>query len=249
MTDRAWSQRAARVSPRRRIGTFWLVLGDCGAAVLAAKFPEVRIGLLGVSLAFGLTVLPMAYALGHISGGHFNPAVTIRLTLGRRFSTRDVLPYTITQVLAAVAAAAVLFVIASGKPGFSTTNGFAANGFGPLAIGLALTLIHLVTIPVTNTSVNPARSTRQALFVGGWALSQLWLLWPRPDPGRRRRGPGLPADHRLPRCRTHRRNRLTHPRRRHHRRRTHHPRRPAGPTDAATPSSSARAVQPPPGTN
>ena len=202
------------------IGTFWLVLGGCGSAVLAASFPEVGIGLLGVALAFGLTVLTMAYALGHISGGHFNPAVTIGLLLGRRFDPREALPYIVTQVLGAVAAAAVLFVIASGQDGFSTSDGFAANGygthspggysllaalvieivmtagfltvilgvtdrrapkgFGPLAIGLALTLIHLVSIPVTNTSVNPARSTGQALFVGDWALGQLWLFWVAP---------------------------------------------------------------------
>ncbi len=202
------------------IGTFWLVLGGCGSAVLAATFPEVGIGLLGVALAFGLTVLTMAYALGHISGGHFNPAVTIGLLLGRRFDPREALLYIVTQVLGAIAAAAVLFVIASGQDGFSTSDGFAANGygthspggysllaalvteivmtagfltvilgvtdrrapkgFGPLAIGLALTLIHLVSIPVTNTSVNPARSTGQALFVGDWALGQLWLFWVAP---------------------------------------------------------------------
>lgn len=205
------------------IGTFWLVLGGCGSAVLAAKFPGVGIGLLGVSLAFGLTVLTMAYALGHISGGHFNPAVTIGLLLGRRFEAREALPYIVSQLLGAIAAAAVLFTIASGKAGFSTSAGFAANGygahspggyslaaalvieivmtagfltiilgvtdrrapkgFGPLAIGLALTLIHLVSIPVDNTSVNPARSTGQALFVGGWALSQLWLFWLAPIVG------------------------------------------------------------------
>lgn len=202
------------------IGTFWLVLGGCGAAVLASSFPDVGIGLLGVALAFGLTVLTMAYALGHISGGHFNPAVTVGLVLGRRFEPREALPYVVTQVLGAVLAAAVLFVVADGKPGFTVEDGFAANGygshspggysltaalvievvmtagfllvilgvtdrrapagFGPLAIGLALTLIHLVSIPVTNTSVNPARSTSQALFVGGWALSQLWLFWLAP---------------------------------------------------------------------
>jgi len=205
------------------VGTFWLVLGGCGSAVLAAKFPDVGIGLLGVSLAFGLTVLTMAFALGHVSGGHFNPAVTVGLLLGRRFDARDALPYIVTQVVAAIAAAAVLYAIASGKAGFSTSEGFAANGygkhspggysltaalvtelvmtagflivilgvtdrrapkgFGPLAIGLALTLIHLVSIPVTNTSVNPARSTGQALFVGGWALSQLWLFWVAPTVG------------------------------------------------------------------
>ena len=203
------------------IGTFWLVLAGCGSAVLAAKFPEVGIGLLGVSLAFGLSVLTMAYAFGHISGGHFNPAVTVGLWLGRRTPARDVFPYILTQVVAAIAAAGVLWVIASGKAGFSASaGGFAANGYGkhspggyglgaalvaelvmtaifllvilgstdrrapkgmgPLAIGLCLTLIHLVTIPVTNTSVNPARSTGQALFVGGWALAQLWLFWLAP---------------------------------------------------------------------
>ncbi len=202
------------------LGTFWLVLGGCGAAVLAAGVPDVGIGLLGVSLAFGLTVLTMAYAVGHVSGGHFNPAVTVGLVLGRRFDAKDALPYVVTQVVAAVAAAAVLFVVANGKDGFTTADGFAANGygahspdgysltsalvievvltagfllvilgvtdrrapkgFGPLAIGLALTLIHLISIPVTNTSVNPARSTGQALFVGDWALAQLWLFWLAP---------------------------------------------------------------------
>jgi aquaporin Z len=202
------------------IGTFWLVLGGCGSAVLAATFPEVGIGLLGVSLAFGLTVLTMAYAFGHISGGHFNPAVTVGLWLGRRTPGRDVLPYIITQVVAATAASGVLWIIASGKAGFDASSGFAANGYGahspggydlssalvaelvmtaaflmvilgatdrrapknmgPLAIGLCLTLIHLVIIPVTNTSVNPARSTGPALFVGGWALAQLWLFWLAP---------------------------------------------------------------------
>jgi aquaporin Z len=203
------------------IGTFWLVLGGCGSAVLAATFPDVGIGLLGVSLAFGLTVLTMAYAFGHISGGHFNPAVTVGLWLGRRTPGRDVLPYIITQVAAAIAASGVLWVIAAGRAGFSaSTSGFAANGYGehspggytlgsaavaelvmtaaflmvilgstdrrapknmgPLAIGLCLTLIHLVIIPVTNTSVNPARSTGPALFVGGWAIGQLWLFWLAP---------------------------------------------------------------------
>lgn len=203
------------------VGTFWLVLGGCGSAVLAAAFPDVGIGLLGVSLAFGLSVLTMAYALGQISGGHFNPAVTIGLLLGRRFNARDALPYIVTQVVAAIVAATVLWVIANGRDGFSARDsGFAANGygshspggysllaalvcevvltagfltvvlgvtdrrapdgFGPLAIGLALTLIHLVSIPVTNTSVNPARSTGQALFAGGWALGQLWLFWLAP---------------------------------------------------------------------
>ncbi|HEY0163499.1 MAG TPA: aquaporin Z, partial [Edaphobacter sp.] len=186
-------------------------------------FPDVGIGLLGVSLAFGLTVLTMAYALGHISGGHFNPAVTLGLVLGRRFEAREALQYIVTQVLGAIAAAAVLFVIANGKAGFTVDDGFAANGygshspggynltaalvveivmtagfltvilgvtdrraprgFGPLAIGLALTLIHLVSIPVTNTSVNPARSTGPALFVGGWAIQQLWLFWVAPIVG------------------------------------------------------------------
>jgi aquaporin Z len=203
------------------VGTFWLVLGGCGAAVLAAGFPKVGIGLLGVALAFGLTVLTMAYAFGHISGGHFNPAVTLGLALAGRFDKRDVLPYVVTQVVAAVAAAGVLYVIANGAPDFSVdASGFAANGYGdhspggysltaalvtevvmtagfvlvilgatdrrapkgmgPLAIGLALTLIHLISIPVTNTSVNPGRSTGPALFVGGWALAQLWVFWLAP---------------------------------------------------------------------
>jgi aquaporin Z len=202
-------------------GTFWLVLGGCGSAVLAAAFPEVGIGLLGVALAFGLTVLTMAYAVGHISGGHFNPAVTVGLWAGGRFPSREIAPYAVAQVLGAVVAAAVLYVIASGKAGFDVVqSGFAANGYGahspggysmlaglvaevvltafflvvilgstsprapagfaPIAIGLCLTLIHLVSIPVTNTSVNPARSTGQALFVGGWALAQLWLFWVAP---------------------------------------------------------------------
>ena len=202
------------------LGTFWLVLGGCGSAVLAAAFPELGIGFVGVALAFGLTVVTMAYAVGHISGGHFNPAVTIGLWSGGRFSTSQILPYWIAQVVGAIAAAAVLFVIASGHPDFNLANGFAANGYGehspggysmlaglvaevvltaffliiilgatdsrapagfaPLAIGLALTLIHLISIPVTNTSVNPARSTGQAVFVGGWALAQLWLFWVAP---------------------------------------------------------------------
>jgi aquaporin Z len=206
------------------LGTFWLVFGGCGSAVLAAAVPDVGIGLLGVSLAFGLTVVTMAYAVGHISGGHFNPAVTVGLWAGRRASGRDVLPYVVTQVVAGIAAAAVLFVIASGRSGFSArgsgfaTNGYGAHspegygllaalvsevvmtaffvfvilgvtdrrapkGFGPLAIGLTLTLIHLVSIPVTNTSVNPARSTGPALFVGGSALGQLWLFWLAPLAG------------------------------------------------------------------
>ena len=205
-------------------GTFWLVLGGTGSAVLAAGFPGLGIGFVGVSLAFGLTVLTGAYALGHISGGHFNPAVTIGLTVGRRFPPKDVVPYIVAQVIGAVIASAVLACIASGKPGFDlVASGFAANGFGehspgqysqtaafvtevvltfvflivilgstdkrapagfaPIAIGLALTLIHLISIPVTNTSVNPARSTGPALFVGGWALQQLWLFWVAPIVG------------------------------------------------------------------
>jgi aquaporin Z len=198
------------------IGTFWLVLGGCGSAVLAAAFPQVGIGLLGVALAFGLTVLTIAYSLGHISGAHLNPAVSIGLWMGGRFKASELLPYIIAQVIGGIAAAAVLYVIASGKAGFSLDNGFAANGyaehspggysmvaalvsevvmtfiflivilgatderspkgFAGLAIGLSLTLIHLISIPVTNTSVNPARSISQAIFVGGWALSQLWLF-------------------------------------------------------------------------
>lgn len=199
------------------IGTFWLVLGGCGSAVLAAAFPGVGIGLLGVSFAFGLTVLTMAYAIGHISGCHLNPAVSIGLTVAGRFPARELVSYIVAQVFGAVVAAGILYIIASGQTGFSLTGGFAANGFGehspgqysmvagfvtevvltfmfliiilgatdrrapagfaPIAIGLGLTLIHLVSIPVTNTSVNPARSTGQALFVGGWALKQLWLFW------------------------------------------------------------------------
>jgi aquaporin Z len=202
------------------IGTFWLVLGGCGSAVLAAKFPGVGIGLLGVSLAFGLTVLTMAYAIGHVSGCHLNPAVTLGLAVAGRFKWADVLPYVIAQVLGAIAAAGTLWVIASGKAGFDPATGFAANGYGehslggyplgagfttevvmtfmflviilgatdarapqgfaPVAIGLGLTLIHLISIPVTGTSVNPARSTGPALIVGGWALSQLWLFWLAP---------------------------------------------------------------------
>ncbi len=202
------------------IGTLWLVLGGCGSAVLAAAFPDVGIGLLGVSLAFGLTVLTMAYAVGHVSGAHFNPAVTLGLWAGKRFPANEILPYIIAQVLGAVAGAGILFVIASGKVGFTTASGFASNGFGenspgkyallaclvtevvmtffflvvilgsthnrapknfaPIAIGLCLTLIHLISIPVTNTSVNPARSTGPALFVGGWAISELWLFWVAP---------------------------------------------------------------------
>ena len=202
------------------IGTFWLVLGGCGSAVLAAKFPEVGIGLTGVALAFGLTVLTAAYSLGPISGGHFNPAVTVGLWAGGRFPARQIGPYIVVQVAGAIAAAAVLYAIASGKPGFDAAAGFAANGYGDhspgnytlasalltelvmtfmfvlvilgathtrapvgfagLAIGLALTLVHLISIPVTNTSVNPARSTGPALFAGAWALQQLWLFWLAP---------------------------------------------------------------------
>lgn len=203
------------------IGTFWLVLGGCGSAVLAAAFPDVGIGLLGVSLAFGLTVVTMAYAIGHISGCHLNPAVTIGLWSGGRFSTKDVVPYVIAQVIGGLLAGGVLYVIASGQTGFDVvSSGFASNGFGehspgkysmlaalvcevvmtmmfliiimgatderapagfaPLAIGLGLTLIHLISIPVTNTSVNPARSTGVAIYVGDWAVSQLWLFWVAP---------------------------------------------------------------------
>jgi aquaporin Z len=205
------------------LGTFWLVLGGCGSAVLAAAFPGLGIGFVGVSLAFGLTVLTAAYALGPISGGHFNPAVSIGLWAGGRFPAKSLLPYVVTQVVGAVAAAAVLYVIASGKAGFDVAAGFASNGYGDhspgrysltaalvcevvmtfmfvivilgathsrapvgfagIAIGLALTLIHLISIPVTNTSVNPARSTGPALFVGGWALQQLWLFWAAPIAG------------------------------------------------------------------
>jgi aquaporin Z len=205
------------------LGTLWLVLGGCGSAVLAAAFPNVGIGLLGVSFAFGLSVLTMAYAVGHVSGGHFNPAVTVGLCTARRFLGRDVIPYIVAQLAGAIVGAAILFVIASGKAGFNASAGFAANGYDQyspggyslvaalvaevvmtffflvvilgatdkrapqalagVAIGLALTLIHLVTIPVTNTSVNPARSTGPALFVGGWAIRQLWLFWVAPIAG------------------------------------------------------------------
>jgi aquaporin Z len=202
------------------IGTFWLTFAGCGSAVIAAAFPDVGIGLLGVALAFGLSVVTMAYAIGHISGCHLNPAVTVGLYAGGRFPARDVGPYVASQVIGAIVAATVLYAIASGAPGFDLAKGFAANGYGdhspghyglvsallaevvltlmflfvimgathgkapvgfaPLAIGLALTLIHLVSIPITNTSVNPARSTGPALFVGGWALGQLWLFWVAP---------------------------------------------------------------------
>lgn len=205
------------------LGTLWLVLGGCGSAVLAAAFPHVGIGLLGVALAFGLTVLTGAYALGWISGGHFNPAVTLGLWAGGRFPLKDVAPYWAAQVLGAISGAGILYIIASGGPTFDPTAGFASNGFGehspgnytlaaaavsetvmtfmfvvvilgatgknaptgfaPIPIGLALTLIHLISIPVTNTSVNPARSTGPALFVGGWAIDQLWLFWVAPLAG------------------------------------------------------------------
>jgi aquaporin Z len=191
------------------LGTFWLVLGGCGSAVLAAAFPAVGIGLLGVALAFGLTVLTMAYAIGHISGCHLNPAVTLGLCVSKRFPGKEVLPYVVAQVIGAIAAAGVLFVIASGKAGYAAhspggysmtaalvtevvltcffllvilgaTDRRAPSGFAPIAIGLCLTLIHLIGIPVTNLSVNPARSTGPAIFVGGWALEQLWLFWVAP---------------------------------------------------------------------
>lgn len=205
------------------LGTFWLVLGGCGSAVLAAAFPGVGIGLHGVSLAFGLTVLTMAFAIGHISGCHLNPAVSIGLWAGGRFPANKLLPYIVAQVLGALLAGGVLYVIASGAPGFDVSKGFASNGFGahspggysmlaalvtevvmtmfflivimgatdkrapagfaPIAIGLALTLIHLISIPVTNTSVNPARSTGVAFFVGDWAVAQLWLFWLAPIAG------------------------------------------------------------------
>lgn len=201
-------------------GTFWLVLGGCGSAVLAAAFPEVGIGLLGVALAFGLTVMTMAFAIGHISGCHLNPAVSVGLWAGGRFPAKDLAPYIIAQVAGAIAAGGVLYLIASGKADFSLSAGFASNGFAehspggysiiaalitevvmtmmflliilgstdkrapqgfaPIAIGLGLTLIHLISIPVTNTSVNPARSTGVALFAGGWAVAQLWLFWAAP---------------------------------------------------------------------
>lgn len=202
------------------LGTFWLVFGGCGSAVLAAAFPGLGIGFAGVAFAFGLTVVTMAYAVGHISGGHFNPAVTLGLWVGGRFAAKDIVPYWGAQVVGGIAAAAVLYLIASGKMGFDLSAGFASNGYGvhspggysmtaaliaevvltlfflliilgatdkrapagfaPLAIGLALALIHLISIPVTNTSVNPARSTGPALFVGGWAIAQLWLFWVAP---------------------------------------------------------------------
>ena len=205
------------------IGTFWLVLGGCGTAVLAAGFPHLGVGFVGVALAFGLTLLTMAYAIGHISGCHINPAVTVGLAAGGRFPASEVIPYIVAQVVGAVLASTVLYVIASGAPGFSLSAGFAANGYGahspggysllscavcevtmtliflfvimgatdkrvpagfaPIPIGLVLPLIHLISIPVTNTSVNPARSTGPALFVGGWAIGQLWLFWLAPIVG------------------------------------------------------------------
>ncbi len=202
------------------IGTFWLVLGGCGSAVLAAAFPELGIGLLGVSLAFGLTVLTMAYTIGHISGCHLNPAVSVGLWIGGRFPAKELVPYIVAQVIGGILAGGVLYLIATGKAGFDLADGFASNGYGdhspggytllaalitevvmtmmflfiimgatdkrapagfaPIAIGLGLTLIHLISIPVTNTSVNPARSTGVALFAGGWAIGQLWLFWVAP---------------------------------------------------------------------
>lgn len=205
------------------LGTFWLVFGGCGSAVLAAAFPRVGIGLLGVALAFGLTVLTMAFAIGHISGCHLNPAVSVGLAVGKRFPASELPAYIVAQVIGAIAAAGVLYVIASGKAGFELSAGFASNGYGahspggyslvaalvaevvltfmflmiilgatdrrapqgfaPIAIGLGLTLIHLIGIPVTNVSVNPARSTGPAIFVGGWALEQLWLFWVAPIVG------------------------------------------------------------------
>jgi len=202
------------------IGTFWLVLGGCGSAVISSAFPETGIGFLGVSLAFGLTVLTMVYAVGHISGGHFNPAVSLGLWIGKRFPGKDVLPYVVVQVLGGILAGGLLYIIASGQAGFSLSDGFASNGyaehspggysllsgavteivltmmfvlvimgatdkrapqgFAPIAIGLALTLIHLISIPITNTSVNPARSTGVAIYAGGWAIAQLWLFWVTP---------------------------------------------------------------------
>jgi aquaporin Z len=215
------------------LGTFWLVFGGCGAAVLSAAFPNVGIGLLGVALAFGLTVLTMAFAIGHISGCHLNPAVSVGLVVGKRFPASDLLPYVVAQVAGGILAAAVLYVIAAGKAGFDVSAGFASNGyaahspggyslvaclvaevvltfmflviilgatdrrapqgFAPIAIGLGLTLIHLIGIPVTNLSVNPARSTGPALFVGGWAIQQLWLFWVAPIVGAALAGVAYPA--------------------------------------------------------
>jgi aquaporin Z len=215
------------------LGTFWLVFGGCGSAVIAAAFPKLGIGLLGVACAFGLTVLTMAFAIGHISGCHLNPAVSVGLVVGRRFPASELLQYVVAQVLGAICASGVLFVIASGKAGFDVSGGFAANGYGahspgeyslfaclvaemvltfvflmvirgstdrrapagfaPIAIGLCLTLIHLISIPITNTSVNPARSTGPALFVGGWAVEQLWLFWLAPIVGATIAGVAYPA--------------------------------------------------------
>src|ERR1700685_2963289 len=214
------------------IGTFWLVLGGCGTAVLAAGFPHTGVGFVGVALAFGLTLLTMAFAIGHISGCHINPAVSFGLVAGKRFPASDLLPYNIAQVAGGVAGAAVLYIIASGKAGFDLSGGFASNGyaahspggyslaacltaevvltfmfmiilgatdtrapkgFAPIAIGLGLTLIHLIGIPVTNLSVNPARSTGPAVFVGGWALQQLWLFWVAPIVGAAIAGVVYPA--------------------------------------------------------
>jgi aquaporin Z len=215
------------------IGTFWLVFGGCGSAVLAAAFPNLGIGFVGVALAFGLTVLTMAYAIGHVSGCHLNPAVSVGLVVGKRFPASNLLPYVIAQVIGGIAGAAVLYVIASGKAGFDLAAGFASNGYGahspggysmtacltaevvltfmflviilgatdrrapqgfaPIAIGLGLTLIHLIGIPVTNLSVNPARSTGPAVFAGGWALEQLWLFWLAPIVGAAIAGVVYPA--------------------------------------------------------
>ena len=201
-------------------GTFWLVFGGCGSAVVAAAYPQLGIGFVGVAFAFGLTVLTMAFAIGHVSGCHLNPAVSVGLVVGKRFPISELIPYVVAQLLGAIAASGVLYVIANGKPGFTLANGFASNGyaehspdhynlpacfvaevvltaffllvilgstderapkgFAPIAIGLCLTLIHLISIPITNTSVNPARSTGPAIFVGGWALGQLWLFWVAP---------------------------------------------------------------------
>jgi aquaporin Z len=214
------------------LGTFWLVFGGCGSAVISAAFPNVGIGLLGVAFAFGLTVMTMAYAIGHVSGCHLNPAVSVGLWVARRFPASDLLPYIAAQIVGAVLGAAVLYVIASGSAGFDIANGFASNGYGmhspggyglgaavvaevvltfmflviilgatdwrappgfaPIAIGLGLTLIHLIGIPVTNLSVNPARSTGPAVFVGGWALAQLWLFWVAPIIGAALAGIGYP---------------------------------------------------------
>jgi aquaporin Z len=218
-----WREKSMKKYGAEFVGTFWLVLGGCGSAVLAAAFPNLGIGLLGVALAFGLTVLTMAYAIGHISGCHLNPAVSVGLWAGGRFPANQLLPYIVAQVLGGIVAGGVLYLIASGKVGFNLSAGFACNGYGahspggysllaalvsevvmtmmflliilgatdkrapqgfaPIAIGLGLTLIHLISIPVTNTSVNPARSMGVAVFVGGWAIAQLWLFWVAPIAG------------------------------------------------------------------